>query len=162
MKHRFPCAAGVARWIEHAVRAARFRGKMGKAKISTEAFALILAHPGAPIFRETTPARARCRFFAISPQMNLHWLKNQESMPTQVEVPTTARGCVRVNRRTRAALENSYTAVQHLTKTLFLSKPVEPPLIEVAALPSYADPRSTLAPSPRRAHSAWRIAPTVA
>jgi hypothetical protein len=47
------------------------QGKNGKGKISTEAIALILAHPGEPIFRETTPARARCRFFAISPQMNL-------------------------------------------------------------------------------------------
>jgi hypothetical protein len=27
-----------------------------------------------------------------------------------------------------AAVENSFTAVQHLTKPLFLSKPVEPPL----------------------------------
>jgi len=35
---------------------------------------------------------------------------------------------VPVKHRTRAAVENSYTAVQHLTNPLFLSKPVEPPL----------------------------------
>ena len=50
-------------------------------------------------------------------------------MPPRVEFPTAARGCVRVKRRTRAAVENSCTAVQHLTKALFLSKPVEPLLI---------------------------------
>jgi hypothetical protein len=33
---------------------------------------------------------------------------------------------MRVQRRTRAAVENSFPAVQHLTKPLFLSKPVEP------------------------------------
>jgi hypothetical protein len=47
-------------------------------------------------------------------------------MPTRVEFPTAARAGVRMKRRTRAAVENSCTAVQHLTTALFLSKPVEP------------------------------------
>ena len=47
-------------------------------------------------------------------------------MPTRVEFPTVA--CVRINRRTRAAVENSHIAVQHLTKALFLSKLAEPSL----------------------------------
>jgi hypothetical protein len=45
-------------------------------------------------------------------------------MPTRVEFPTVAR--MRIKRRTRAAVENSRIAVQHLTKALFLSKPAEP------------------------------------
>jgi hypothetical protein len=49
----------------------RFRGENGKGKISTEAIALILVHPGEPIVSETTSVRARCRFFAIPHQMNL-------------------------------------------------------------------------------------------
>jgi hypothetical protein len=44
-------------------------------------------------------------------------------MPTRVEFPTAAR--VRIKRRTRAAGENSRIAVQHLTKSLFLSKLAE-------------------------------------
>ena len=107
MKYLFPSAVGVARWIERSVCAVRFHGKTGKGKTSTEAFASILAHPGEPILRNTGRAGARCRNCAISPQMNLHTLKNQESTSTRVE---------------------SSTAVQHLTKALFLSKPVEPPL----------------------------------
>jgi hypothetical protein len=69
--------------------------------------------------------------------------KTAYSKQTRIEFSTAARACVRVKRRTRAAVENSCTAVQHLTKALFLSKPVEPPLIEqhlkeiFAALRSY-------------------------
>jgi hypothetical protein len=107
MKHPFPPTADVARLIERVACAARFQGKMGKAKTSTEAFALILARPGEPILRNTGRAGARCRNCAISPQLNLSTLKNHESISTRVE---------------------SSTAVQHLTKALFLSKPVEPPL----------------------------------
>jgi hypothetical protein len=40
--------------IERAAWLVRFQGKNGKGKISTEAIALILAHPGAPIFCGTT------------------------------------------------------------------------------------------------------------
>jgi len=40
-------------------------------------------------------------------------------MPTRVEFPTAARGCVRVKRRTRATVENSCNAVQNLTMALF-------------------------------------------
>ena len=46
MKHGFPTASRVAHLIERAAGAARFRGKTGKGKLSTEALALILAHPG--------------------------------------------------------------------------------------------------------------------
>jgi hypothetical protein len=107
MKHPFAPTADVARLIERVACAARFQGKMGKAKTSTEAFALILARLGEPILRNTGRAGARCRNFSISPQLNLCTLKNHESTSTRVE---------------------SSTAVQHLTKALFLSKPVEPPL----------------------------------
>jgi hypothetical protein len=128
MKHRICTAAGVARWIERAAYLARFQGKMGKGKISTEAFALILLRPGEPIFPETALARAGGRICAISPQEDLCSPKTPESMPTRVEFPTAACGYVRVKRRPRAAVENSCIAIQHLTKALFLSKPVEPPL----------------------------------
>ena len=107
MKHTFSSAAGVARLIERLACAARLGGKMGEGKISTEAIALIPAHPGEPLFRNTRFAGARCRDFAISPLTNLHMLKNHESISTRVE---------------------SSIAVQHLTKALFLSKPVRPPL----------------------------------
>ena len=126
MKHEFPTASCVARLIERAACAARFRGKTGKGKISTEALALILAHPGEAIFPETGVGGAGCRVSAISPEPDLRSPKTPGSMPPRVEFPTAARGCVRVKRRTRATVENSCPAVQHLTKALFLSKPVEP------------------------------------
>ena len=126
MKHGFPTASCVARLIERAACAARFQGKTGKGKLSTETLALILAHPGEPIFPETGVAGASCPIFAISHQSDLRSTKTPCSMQTRVEFPTAARGCVRVKRRTRAAVENSCTAVQHLTKALFLSKLVEP------------------------------------
>ena len=106
MKHPFAPTADVARLIERVACAARFHGKMGKAKTSTEAIALILARPGKPILRNTGRAGARCRNCAISRQLNLCTLKNHESTSTRVESFTAA--------------------VQHLTKALFLSKPVEP------------------------------------
>ena len=128
MKHGFLAASCVARAIERAACAARFRGKTGKAEISTEASGSIVAHPGEPIFTETRVAGAGRRISAISHHSDLRSTKTPCSMQTRVEFPTAARGCVRVKRRTRAAVENSFTAVQHLTKALFLSKPVEPPL----------------------------------
>ena len=56
----------------------------------------------------------------------LAFTKDLSMMPTRVEFHTAARSCVRMKRRTRATVDNSCTAVQHLTKALFLSKPVEP------------------------------------
>ena len=71
MKHEFPTASCIARLIERAACAARFRGKTGKGKISTEALALILTHPGEPIFPETGVGDAGCRVSVISPQPDL-------------------------------------------------------------------------------------------
>ena len=58
MKQHFSPAAGITRWIERADSAIRFQGKKGKGKISTEAQALILAHPGASKFRQPHAASA--------------------------------------------------------------------------------------------------------
>ena len=123
MKHGFPTAACGARLIE---RAARFRGKTGKGEISTEALALILVHPGKPISPEPSVEGLGCRISTIMPQSDLRPPKTPSMISTQVEFPTAALGCARVRRRTRAAVENSCTAVQHLTMAFFLSKPVEP------------------------------------
>ena len=128
MKHGFLAASCVVRAIERATCAARFRSKTGRGEISTEASASILAYPGEPIFLETRVAGAESRISAISHQPDLRSTNTPCSMQTRVEFPIAARGCVRVKRRTRAAVENSCTAVQHLTKALFLSKPAEPPL----------------------------------
>ena len=68
MKHGFPTASCVAHRIERAACAARSRGKTGKGEISTEASALILAHPGEPISPETGIAGASCPVSVISPQ----------------------------------------------------------------------------------------------
>jgi hypothetical protein len=129
MRGAFGAAAQIARSIERAACAARFWGKTGKGKISPEALESILAHPGEPIFRETGAAGAWERISAISHRSDLRSAKTAYSMQTRIEFSTAARAYVRVKRRTRAAVENSCTAVQHLTKALFLSKPVEPPLI---------------------------------
>jgi hypothetical protein len=128
MRGAFGAAAQIARSIERAACAARFWGKTGKGKISAEALESILAHPGEPIFRETGAAGAWERISAISHRSDLRSAKTAYSMQTRIEFSTAARAYVRVKRRTRAAVENSCTAVQHLTKALFLSKPVEPPL----------------------------------
>jgi hypothetical protein len=110
-------------------RDASIQRKMGKGKISTEAFASILAHSGKPIFRKMSVAGGGGRFFAISPELNLCSLRTPHSMSTRVEFLTAARACVCVKRRTRAAAaENSCTAAQHFAKAPFLPKPTEPPL----------------------------------
>jgi len=113
MKHTLSSTVGVARLIERLACTVRFRGKMGEGRVSTEAIALILARPGGPFFRDTGLESARCRDSAISPLMNLHTLKNHKSMSTRIQ---------------------SFTAVQHLTKALFLSEPARPPLSVVTAL----------------------------
>jgi hypothetical protein len=65
MKHGFPIASCAVRWIEHA---ARFQGKTGKGEISTDALALILAHPGKPISPETSVDGVGCRISTTMPQ----------------------------------------------------------------------------------------------
>ena len=107
MKHTLSSAVGVARLIERLACAVRFRNKKGEGKISTEAIASILAHPGEPIFSGTGSAGAQCWNFSFSPPLRLCPMMNHESMSNRFE---------------------SSTAVQHLTKALFLSKPARPPL----------------------------------
>ena len=50
----------------------------------------------------------------------------------RIEFPTASRARVRGLRHARAAVENSLSAVQHLTKALFLSKRAEPLLLSRA------------------------------
>ena len=124
MEHGSSSAAGMAHRI---ARAARGEGKTGEGEVSTEVIASILRLPGAPIFSEPGVGGGGTRISALSLQSDLHLLKTPD-MLIRAEFPTPARACMRVKRSTRAAVENSFTAVQHLTKPLFLSKPVEPPL----------------------------------
>ena len=128
MKHGSSAAACIARLIE---RAARGEGKTGEGKVSTEAIASILGLPGEPTFSETGVEGVGTRISAISLQSNLQLPKTAD-MLIRVEFPTPARAGIHLKRRTRAVVGNSFTAVQHLTKPLFLSKPVEPPLGELA------------------------------
>ena len=133
MKYGFPTMTCTARRIERTAGVGRFRGKTDKGEISTAPSHAILAHPGKPISPETSVEGLGCRISTIMPQSDLRSPKTPSMIPTQVEFPTAALplGCVRVRRRTRAAVENSCTAVQHLTKTHFLSKRVEPPLFNL-------------------------------
>ena len=114
MKQRFFTAARMTCRTGLTACAARFQAKMGKGKTSTEASALILAHPGEPISRETEAAGIGDGVCMISPQLNLQSGKTSANMLIRVTFPTT--------------VENACTAVQHLTKSLFLSNRVEPPL----------------------------------
>jgi hypothetical protein len=70
--------------------------------------------------------RRRVPSFCDLASNRLAFTEDLSMMPTRVELRTAARDPVRVKRRTHAAVDNSCTAVQHLTKALFLSKPVEP------------------------------------
>ena len=126
MKYGFCTASCAARRIERAAGTARFHGKTGKGEISTAPSRAILAHPSKPISRETSVEGVGCTISTIMPQSDLRSPKTPNMIPTRVEFPTAARSRVRMKRRTRAAVENSCTAVHHLTKALFLSKPVEP------------------------------------
>ena len=112
MKQGGSSAAGTAHRIE---RAARCEGKTGEGKVSTEAIASILGLPGEPIFSEMGLGGPATRISAASLQSDLHLLNTPDRL-IRVEFPTPARACMRVKRRTRAAVENSFTAVQHLTK----------------------------------------------
>lgn len=88
--------------------------------------ASILDLPAEPIFSEMGVGGLGTRISAISLQPDLHLLKTSDM--SRVEFPTPARDRIRVKQRTRAAVENSFTAVQHLTTATFLSKQPEPPL----------------------------------
>ena len=124
MKHAVCSAGGVACLIERAGCAARF---LGKGNVSTEGFALILGHPGEPIFRETGVAGAGSGVYANWLPATLRSTKTSVDMSTGVRFSTAARARVRVKRRVRAAVENSRNAVQQLTKALFPYKPIERP-----------------------------------
>jgi hypothetical protein len=128
MKYEFCTASCAVPGIERAAGAARLRGKTGKGEISTAPSRAILARPGKPISPATSVDGVKCRISTIMPRSDLRSPKTPSMIPTRVEFPTASRSRVRVRRRTRAAVENSCTAVHHLTKALFLSKPVEPPL----------------------------------
>jgi hypothetical protein len=64
-------------------RAAR-EHRIGKGKISPEAFASLKTHPGKPIFREKGVAGSDGRFFAISPELQLCLPRIAQSMSTGV------------------------------------------------------------------------------
>jgi len=64
----------------------------------------------------------------LPPPINPTCTQTSQTCLISVAFPTPARACLHVKHRTRAVVENSFTAVQHLTKSFFLSKPVEPPL----------------------------------
>ena len=122
-----PEAAAAACMAQLIARAARGEGKTGEGKVSTEAIASILGLPGEPIFSEPGVGGVGTGISAISLQSDLH-LPKTPNMLLRVEFPNPARACMHAMRRSRAVAENSFTAVQHLTKPLFLSKPAEPPL----------------------------------
>ena len=126
MKYEFCTASCAVRWIERAASAARFQGKTDKGEISTAPSHAILAHPGKPISPDTGDAGAASPVSAISLQPDWPSSKTSASVPTRVEFPTASRSRVSVRHRMRAAVDNSCTAVHHLTKALFLSKPVRP------------------------------------
>lgn len=67
LKYRFPSAPCIAPPTARAAGAGRFRGKMGKGKVSTAARSSIRGLPGEPIFREADFGGAKSRFCAISP-----------------------------------------------------------------------------------------------
>ena len=128
MKYGFGTASCAVRGIERAAGAARSQGTTGKGEISTAPSRAILAHPGKPISPATSIEGVGCRISTIMPESDLRSPKTPSMIPTRVESSTAALGCVRMRRRTRAAVGNSCNAVQHLTKALFLSKPAEPGL----------------------------------
>jgi hypothetical protein len=129
MKHGGSSAACNAHLIE---RAAESEGKTGEGKVSTEAIASILELPGKPIFLETGGEGVGTRISTLSLQSDLHLLTTPD-MLIRVEFPSPVSALMRAKRRTRAAPENYFTAVQHLTKQPFLSKSAEPPLPEALA-----------------------------
>src|SRR5665213_1275868 len=125
MQHEDSFTASIAHLIERAVRCER---KTGEGKVPTQTIASILGLPDEPIFSETGVEGIATR---ISPNpLQSDWqLWKSQGMSIRVEFPTPAH-LHSLTRRTRATVENSFTAVQHLTKPLFLSKPAEPPLSE--------------------------------
>ena len=91
MKHGVCSEWGDAYLIERAACAARFRGELGKGNASPEVFALILGHPGKPIFRETGAAGAGDGVYANWLDLNMRLAKTLINVPTRVEFPTAAR-----------------------------------------------------------------------
>ena len=87
MKHKLSDTSRNDRWIE---RAARCRDKMGKGKISPEAFASILAHPGEPNFPETGIAGIGSRISAILHRSDLCSPKTLGKIQTRVELSIAA------------------------------------------------------------------------
>lgn len=104
MKHEDSSTVRIAPRIE---RAARCEGKTGEGKVSTEAIASILALPGEPIFSETGVGGVATPISANSLQSDLQsW--TIPDMSIRVEFPTR-RACIRLTRRTRAAVDRSST-----------------------------------------------------
>lgn len=147
MKQQYSPAAGMTRRIECADSAARFQGKKAKGKIANEARALILAHPDASKFRQPHVASAEGGVCATALELILRSPKTSATMSTRIEFSTLAIGGMRVQRRHQTAVENSCTAVQHLTKALFLSKRVEPPLCTLSRADGGVDSTFSLEPA---------------
>jgi len=101
---------------------------MGKGRIATEAFARLLANPGEPISAQTGVAGAAGLISAISRRCDRHTSTSPHCMHIEVEFPTARHVRVSAQDCTCTDVGNSCTAVQHLTKAVFLSKPAEPPL----------------------------------
>src|SRR3990172_10041799 len=115
MKHGFPTASCVARLSERAGATRRFRGKTDKGEDINRSLGV---DPGASWradFSRNGCRRRQLPSFRDFASTRLALAEDPNMMPTRVEFPTAARGCVRIERRTRAAVENFCTAVQHLT-----------------------------------------------
>ncbi|MEK7876031.1 MAG: hypothetical protein AAB325_07590 [Pseudomonadota bacterium] len=69
MKNGFATSSYPARRIEYVT---RFHDKTGKAKVSTQTVALILAHPGTPILSKMNVATARDSICTICHHLNLN------------------------------------------------------------------------------------------
>jgi hypothetical protein len=67
MKNGFATSSYAARRIEYA---ARFRHKTGKAKVSTQTVALLLAHPGTPILSKMNVATAANSIYTTCHHLN--------------------------------------------------------------------------------------------
>jgi len=138
MKHGVCVAAWVERRVERAACATPFRGKMGKGRIPTEAFASLLANPGEPIFRQPGVAGAVGLISAISRRCDQYTSTSPCRMHMEVESPAARNARVSAKDRMRTGVGNSCTAVQHLTKALLLSKRAEPPLSPRSVRPASA------------------------
>jgi hypothetical protein len=100
----------MAHLIEHA---ARCEGKTGEGKVSTEAMASTLGPPGKPIFSPTGCRRPWDPDFCHPPSIRLALADRL----VRVAFPTPARVCMRVKRRTPAAVSDN-DAAQRLNNAL--------------------------------------------